>query len=64
MDFVGGVGIPDDEFAVLGGGNEMSSIGGPVHGVNLGQVALEGSLGLHKLVSGDWLVGLLGDSTD
>lgn len=35
------VGVPDDEFSVLRGRHEMSSIRGPVHGVDLGQVALE-----------------------
>lgn len=42
----------------------MSSVCGPVHGVNLGQMALEGALSLHELVSGDGFVGLLGDSAD
>lgn len=35
MNFVGGVGIPDNELAVLRSGNEVSSVGRPVHGVNL-----------------------------
>lgn len=64
MDFVGGVGIPDDELSVLRGGNEVSSVGGPVHGVDLGQMALERSLRPHELVLGDGLVSLLGDSPD
>lgn len=42
----------------------MSAVGGPVHGVNLGQMALERSLSLHQLVSGDRLVCLLCDGAD
>lgn len=41
MHFVCCVSIPDDEFSVLRSRHEMSSIGGPVHGVNLGQMTLE-----------------------
>lgn len=41
MDFVGRVGVPDDELPVLRGGNEMAPVGRPMHGVDLGQVALE-----------------------
>lgn len=40
MDFVGGVGVPNDELAVLGGGDEVSPIGRPVHGVDLGEMSL------------------------
>lgn len=42
----------------------MSSVCGPVHGVDLGQMALEGALSLHELVSGNGFVSLLGDSAD
>lgn len=48
VDLVRGVGIPDDELAVLRSGNEMSSVGGPVHGVDLGEMAFEGALRLHR----------------
>lgn len=34
MDLVGRVGVPDDELAVLGGGDEMALVSSPVHGVN------------------------------
>ena len=39
MEFVGGVGIPDDEFAVLGCGDEVPSVRCPVHGVDFGEMA-------------------------
>lgn len=42
----------------------MATVGRPVHGVNLGEMALEGALGLHELVLGDGLVSLLGDGPD
>lgn len=42
----------------------MSSVCGPVHGVDLGQMALEGALSLHELVSGNGFVSLLGDSAE
>lgn len=61
MHFVGGVGVPDDELAVLGGGDEVPTVGGPVHGVDLCEMALEGAAGLHHLVSREGLLGLLGD---
>jgi len=48
VDFVGGVGVPDDELAILRRGHQMSSVGGPVHGVDLGQVAFECAFGLHR----------------
>lgn len=48
MDFVSSVGIPDDELAVLRRGNEVSAVCRPVHGVDLGQVTLQGPLGLHR----------------
>lgn len=64
MDFVGGVCVPDDELAVLRCRNEMSAVGRPVHGINLGQVAFQGALSFHELVLGNWLVSLLGDNSD
>jgi hypothetical protein len=42
----------------------VSAVGRPVHGVDLGQVTLECSLGLHELVSGDRLVSLLCDGAN
>lgn len=42
----------------------MSTVGGPVHGIDLGQVAFEGSLRFHQLVSRDRLVSLLGDDSN
>lgn len=46
VDLVGGVGVPDDELAVLGGGDDVAGVGGPVEGVDLGEVALERAAGL------------------
>ena len=40
----------------------MSPVGRPVHCVNLGKMALQRPLGLHKLVLGDGFMGLLGHS--
>ena len=48
MDFVGGVGIPDDELSILRRGHQMTTVGGPVHGVNLGQMSLQRATGLHS----------------
>ena len=48
MDLVCGVGVPNDQFAVLRGGNEVSAICGPVHGVNLREMALEGASSAHE----------------
>ena len=45
MDFVGGVGIPNDELAILRGRDEMTTIGRPVHGVDFGKMAFESTLG-------------------
>ena len=43
MDFVCGVGIPDDELSVLRSGDEMSSVRRPVHSVNLCKVTFQSS---------------------
>lgn len=48
VDFVGGVGIPDDEFSILRRGNEMAFIGCPVHGVNLCKMTTERAPGSHN----------------
>lgn len=50
VDLVGRVSVPDDQFAVLRGRNQMPPIGGPVHGIDLGQMSLECSLCLHQLI--------------
>ena len=47
VHLIRGVCVPDDEFAILRCGHEVPPIGGPVHGVDLGQVALERALRLH-----------------
>lgn len=39
MDLIGGVGVPDDELPVLGSGDQMSTVGGPVHRIDLRQMA-------------------------
>ena len=41
VDLVGGVGVPDDELSVLGGGDEMALVGGPVHSIDLREMASE-----------------------
>lgn len=47
VDLVGCVCVPDDELSVLRGRDEMPSVRGPVHGVDFGEMALEGALRLH-----------------
>lgn len=47
VDLVGRVGVPDDELAVLRGRDEVLLVGRPVHGVDLSEVTLERSAGLH-----------------
>lgn len=42
----------------------MPTVSRPMHGVDFGEMALEGALGLHKLVLGDGLVSLLGNGPD
>ena len=63
MNLVGGVGIPNNKLAVLRGGDKVSAVGRPVHGVDLGQMTLEGALSFHKLVLWNWLVSLVGDGS-
>lgn len=48
MDLVCSVGIPNNELSVLRSRNEMASVSGPVHGVNLGEVTFKGASGLHS----------------
>ena len=64
VDLVGGIGIPNNELAILRSRNQVPPIGRPVHGVNLSQVTLQCSLGLHKLVLGNRLMSLLCDSAN
>lgn len=47
MNLVGGVGVPDDELTVLGSGDEMSTVGRPVHGIYFRQMALQYPTRLH-----------------
>ena len=47
MDFVRGVGVPDNQLAVLRGGHQVSPVSRPMHSVDFGQMAFECSLGLH-----------------
>lgn len=47
VHFIGCVSVPNDEFSILRGGNEMSSVGGPMHGINFGEMASEGSSRTH-----------------
>lgn len=47
MNFVGGIGIPDDQFSILRGGDEMTAVRRPVHGVNLSKVTLQRAAWLH-----------------
>lgn len=61
VHFVGGVGIPDNQFAILRSRDKVPPVGRPVHSIDLGQVTLQCSLGLHKLVLGNGLMGLLRD---
>jgi len=43
MDFVGCHSVPHKEFAVLRGRHQMGFVLGPLHGVDLRQVTLEGT---------------------
>ena len=48
MDFIRSVGIPDDELAILRGRDQVSPIGGPMHRIYLGQMALKDTARLHS----------------
>lgn len=48
MDFVCSVGIPDDKLSILRSRDEMTSVGRPVHSVDLGEMTLERPTGLHS----------------
>lgn len=60
MDFIRGVGVPDDQLAVLRRRHEMSSVGGPMHGVDFRKVTFECSLG-PKVETRQWFCTLSGD---
>lgn len=47
MDFVGRGRIPDDELAVLGGRDEVTNVGGPMHGIDFGEVTAKVSASTH-----------------
>lgn len=47
VDFVRRVRVPDDEFAVLGGRDEVALVRGPVHRVDLCEVAFERAARAH-----------------
>jgi hypothetical protein len=47
MHFVGGIGIPNYELSILRGGNEMSSVRRPVHGIDLCKMTLENTARFH-----------------
>lgn len=64
VDLVGGVGVPDDELAVLRRRDEMPPVGRPVHGIDLGQMSLERLPRLHHLVPRERLLLMAGDSLD
>lgn len=64
MDFVRGVGVPDDELAVLGCRYEMPPVGRPVHRVDLGKMALQRLLNLHQVALWDRLLLLLSNCSD
>lgn len=48
MDFIGGVGVPDDELSILRGRDNVPLVGGPVQGVYFRQMTLERSTGFHR----------------
>ena len=47
MDFVGGVGVPNDELSVLRSRYKVATVSSPVHGVNLGQMTPESASRAH-----------------
>lgn len=47
MDLVGSIRIPDYQLAVLGGRDEMSTVGSPMHGINLGKMTAESAARAH-----------------
>jgi len=60
MDFICSVGVPDDQLAVLRCRDEVSSVGGPVHGVDFGQVTFECPL-CFEVEARQWFSTLSGD---
>lgn len=47
MNFVRGVGIPDNELSVLRSRHEMSTVSSPVHGIDLGKMSTKGATRAH-----------------
>ena len=47
MELISRICVPNDEFSILGGGDEVPSVRGPMHGVNLGKMAFKSATGLH-----------------
>ena len=47
VDLVGGVGIPDNELAILRCGDDMSVVGRPMHSVDLGKMTFESTTDSH-----------------
>jgi hypothetical protein len=67
MDFVGGIGIPNDEFPVLRCRYQVSSICRPMHRIDLREMTLQCLSGLHHLILWEGLMlafGNVGDCTD
>jgi len=48
VNFVGGVGIPDDELSVLRSADKVPLVRSPVEGVDFGQMALQCPPHLHR----------------
>ena len=62
MDLVRSVSVPNDEFAILGGRDEVPPILCPVHGIYLCKVSPKRAAGLHD-DSREW-VNLCSHRTD
>lgn len=60
MGLVGGKSIPHQQLAVLRGGHEVYLVAGPVKGVNLSQMPLQGSTGA-KLFSTGKVYGIVAE---
>lgn len=64
MDFVSGVGIPDNQLSILRRRHQMSPVGRPVHSIYLRQMSFQRPLGLHQLIFGYRLVRVLRNIAD
>lgn len=47
VNFVGCVGVPNDKLAILGRGDEVTTVSRPVHGVDFGEMTPKGAPGAH-----------------